>query len=88
MTKSLDDLNNILFKQLERISCDSLTPKEVETEVKRSRSITDIATQVTTIAGQQLKAVELVAKFGDRHQKNMPFLLENSQAPDSKDEKS
>ena len=37
---TLTDLNNHLFEQLERLNDDSLTPEELETELRRAEGMT------------------------------------------------
>lgn len=74
MKNKLSDLNDHLFMQLERLNDESLTPEQIESETVRAKAMVDVSSQITTISAQQLKAVELVAKFGDRHTQSLPML--------------
>ena len=42
MKNTLTDLNNYLFEQLERINDDSLTPEQLEQELKKTDSIVKV----------------------------------------------
>lgn len=64
MKNRLSDLNNHLFAQIERLSDESLTPEQIENEVKRTNAIVDIADQIIGNAGLQFKAAQLVAEHG------------------------
>lgn len=57
MTKNtLNDLNDILFKQLERLSDESMSEDELQKEIQRSGAVTDTAEKVITNASLILKA--------------------------------
>lgn len=71
MKNKLEDLNNHLFMQLERLNDETFTDEQLEREAKRAKAVVDVANQITTITGQQLKAVDLMAKHGDRHAQNL-----------------
>ena len=43
MKNTLNDLNNYLFEQIERISDDSLTDDELNKEIKRSDAVQRVA---------------------------------------------
>lgn len=46
MHNTLSDLNNYLFEQLERINDDSLTPEQLEVELKKTDSIVKVSDQI------------------------------------------
>lgn len=46
MKNTLSDLNNYLFEQLERINDDSLTPEQLEVELKKTDSIVKVSDQI------------------------------------------
>ncbi|MDE9456173.1 hypothetical protein KKJ06_22230 [Xenorhabdus bovienii] len=46
MKNKLEDLNNHLFAQLERLSDESISGEQLETEIRRAKSVSDISTQV------------------------------------------
>lgn len=64
MKNRLADLNDHLFAQLERLSDDNLSLEQIETEVKRTGSIVDVADQIVANADLQLKAARLFAEHG------------------------
>ena len=78
MENKLTDLNNHLFMQLERLNDEDLTPEQIEQETARAKAMVDVSSQITTISAQQLKAVELVAKHGDRHGASLPMIAHNA----------
>lgn len=53
---TLNDLNDILFKSLEKLSDDSLSPEALEQELKRSDAISKIAKNITDTTDLTLKA--------------------------------
>lgn len=78
MKNKLSDLNNHLFMQLERLNDEGLTPEQIETETIRAKAMVEVSSQITTISGQQLKAVQLVAKHGDRHVTSLPMISQKA----------
>lgn len=75
MTKNkLSDLNDHLFAQIERLSDESLTPEQIKAEVERTDAIVNVADRIVENAGMTLRAVEIVAKHGDRFQKQLPMI--------------
>jgi len=79
MKNKMPDLNNHLFAQLERVSEEGLDEEKIEIEIARSEAIVKISDQIVKGASLQLKAVQLVAKHGDRHIANLPMLEGKSQ---------
>lgn len=71
MKNTLGDLNNYLFEALERITDDSLTPEELDTEMKRAESITGIAEVIVHNGELALKAL----KHADEWDKQVPAML-------------
>lgn len=71
MRNTLGDLNNYLFEALERITDDSLTPEELETELKRSEVVTNVAEAIVKNAELCFKAV----KHADEWDKPVPKML-------------
>jgi hypothetical protein len=78
MKNKLADLNNHLFAQLERISDEDLTLEQIEQEVTRSEAIVKVSDQIVGVASLQLKAVDLVAKHGDRFRNSLPMIEDRS----------
>lgn len=64
MKNKLGDLNDHLFAQMERLSDESLSPEEVEREIKRAGAIVGVADQIVGTADLQLKAAKLFAEHG------------------------
>jgi len=64
MKNSLGDLNNHLFAQLERLGDEELKGEDLQEEIGRAKSISDIATQVIANGTLVLKA-SLAINDGD-----------------------
>lgn len=60
----LDDLNNILFEQLERLNDEDLTDEELEKEIKRSHLITKTAKVIINNATLALNAKKYLDTYG------------------------
>lgn len=71
---TLQDLNNHLFAQLERLDNEELQGGNLAEEIERSEAITKVAQQIVNNAGLQLKAIQ-VAKDIDGGIKSMPRML-------------
>ena len=74
MKNRLSDLNNHLFAQIERLGDEDLTPEKIETEVRRSQAIVDVAEQIIATSGMQLRGAALIAQHGDRFKRQLPML--------------
>ena len=74
MKNKMQDLENHLFMQLERLGDEGLNKRTLDTEVKRAEALVKISDQLTTISGQKLKAVDLVGKYGKHLTKDLPML--------------
>lgn len=59
--KNLNDLNNLLFKQLERLDNDYLTGEDLKTEMEKARTVTQVANMIIQNGNLVLQA----AKFKD-----------------------
>lgn len=53
---TLDDLNNHLFEQLERLNDEELTGESLEQEIMRAQAMTQLSTQIIGNAALALKA--------------------------------
>lgn len=60
----LTDLNNYLFEQLERLNDDELTEEGFEKELKRSKAVTDIASNIIHNAKTVLEAQKFYEDLG------------------------
>ena len=66
MKNKLQDLNDHLFAQLERICDDDLTPQQIDTEAKRSKAVVEISDQIVGAARLRVDAAKLFASHGER----------------------
>lgn len=66
MNNNLRDLNNILFEQLERLNDDEALKDDenFEREMKRSKAITSIASQIVQNGNLSLRACQYAAEYG------------------------
>ncbi|MGD9862562.1 MAG: hypothetical protein AB7S99_05050 [Pseudodonghicola sp.] len=64
MTRTISDLNDHLFAQLERMSADKMSAEEIEREAKRADAIVSLADKIAANASLQLKAAQLFANHG------------------------
>jgi hypothetical protein len=64
MKNKISDLNNILFEQLERLNDEELKGENLTNEINRTKSITEVAKQVTDNYKVQLDAVRMLADGG------------------------
>lgn len=58
----LSDLNNHLFSQLERLSDEELSNDDLEKEIKRQKSISEIASNLIEINRISMDAMKLISK--------------------------
>ena len=72
MKNKLDDLNDHLFAQLERLADESMTAEEINNEVKRADAMVSVADQITGNAELRLKAAKLYAEHGDKILPHLP----------------
>lgn len=76
MTRNtLNDLNNHLFAQLERLSDESIKGDNLKEEFERSKAVTDIAKNIINNASLALQAEKFVDSRLDADRK-MPVMLE------------
>lgn len=69
MKSNLVDLNEYLFEQLDRLSNDDLAGEELETEIKRSKAVSQVAHNIINNASVMLSAQKHKDEyygFGDR----------------------
>ena len=64
MNNKLTDLNNYLFEQLERLNDDELSEEEFEKELKRSKAVTDISSNIIHNAKTVLEAQKFYEDIG------------------------
>lgn len=72
MPKSLADLQDALFAQLERVTAPDLSKDDLEAEIRRSEAVRDLADQINGSANTQLKAAKLFADHGNAVLPHLP----------------
>lgn len=77
MKNKLEDLNNHLFEQLERLNDEDLTGEALEEELKRSRAVASISSQIIENGRLVLDALKHQSEFALSN-KEMPKLLGGS----------
>jgi hypothetical protein len=75
MKNTLSDLNNHLFAQLERLGDEGLKPEQLESEIERSKAITDVSKSIVSNAALQLDAIKLKAEYQGLKQDEIPSNL-------------
>lgn len=76
MKNTLGDLNNHLFAQLERLGDEDLAGEELQEEINRSKSISDVATKIIANGNLVLQAEKFKAETLGRSNANSPKMLE------------
>ncbi|MBN8977228.1 MAG: hypothetical protein J0I08_12180 [Rhizobiales bacterium] len=72
MTKNrLQNLNDHLFAQIERLCDEDLTPDEIERESRRSIALASVAELTVRIATTQLQAIRMICDHDGRNPANM-----------------
>lgn len=83
MSNSLAELNNHLFAALDRLDVENMTPEQIETEVKRSTAIVQVADRITANADLQLRAAKLFAEHRDAILPMLPMIGNNARLGES-----
>lgn len=60
----MTDLNNNLFLCIERLNDEDLTGDKLEAEIKRSKAVAEVATQVIRNAELSLNVIKMADKMG------------------------
>lgn len=78
MKNKIQDLNDHLFAQLERLNDEDLTPEDLEKEIQRSKAVTAVSNQIINNAKLALDATRLQVEFGTptRGKVTLPEMLE------------
>ena len=77
MQNTLQDLNNHLFADLERLSDEETKGEELKEEITRAKAITDIATKIIDNADTVLQAKKFQADVLGRSNIVIPKMLED-----------
>ena len=64
MNNKLQDLNDRLFEQMDRLSDKNLNNEQLEEEIKRTDAIVDVSEQIINNVELSLKATKLVTEHG------------------------
>ncbi len=75
MRNTLGDLNNHLFAQLERLTDEDLTNEQLEKEIRRSKGVTSLASQIISGGHLVLRAKQAAEESLDADAK-LPRMLE------------
>lgn len=70
MRNTLEDLNNYLFEQIERLQDEELTEKDLEKEIKKNKAIVQASNQIVNVARLRLDGLKFVNEGGE----NQKFL--------------
>ena len=71
---NLQNVNNLLFAQLERLSGEKFSIEEMEREAQRTESMVKISDKIIKAASTQLSAVKIVAEHGDKFAGHLPMI--------------
>ena len=74
MTDNLNDLNNHLYAQLNRLSGENLTLEEIDKETKRAKAIVSVSDQIVENAKIRLDAAKLYVAHGDKMLPHLPMI--------------
>lgn len=74
MKKNLNELNNYLFEELERLNDDEELKTNMDMEIKRAKAITDVSTTIINNARVILEAKKYADEFGIKNE-NQIFIL-------------
>lgn len=73
-SNNLSDLNAVLFNQIRNIEKEELTDEELEREIKKSESITKVASVILANAKLALNAQQLFDEYGTGRTVDIPLL--------------
>lgn len=60
----LDDLNNHLFEQLERLNDKDISEEQLDKEIKRAKALSDISMTIIETGKLSLQATKLKIEYG------------------------
>lgn len=75
MKNTMEDLNNHLFEQLERLNDEDLAGEKLEEEINRSKAVTSVATTIIQNGSLVLEAQRLKGTFMNANTK-LPKMLD------------
>ncbi len=86
MQNNLSDLNNHLFAQLELLNNGELSNEELEKEIKKTKAMTSISSQILKVASIQISAIKTAKQCGLMNQ-DMPSLIATKDSKNAELEK-
>ena len=78
MKNTLEDLNNHLFAQLERLSDEDIKGEALQEEIERAKAVNQVSLQIITNGRLVLEAVKVKADYLSGGNKEMPEMLRDS----------
>lgn len=78
MKNTLNDLNNYLFEQLERLNDDEATPEQLDRELQKTDSIVKISEQIIQNGELAFKTLKHLDEYGynaDKSPGSIPAML-------------
>ncbi len=76
MKNTLEDLNNHLFEQLERLNDEDLNDEQLDRELRRSEGVTKIAEQIIKNGELAYKAMKHMDEYRYDEKRQAPAMLE------------
>lgn len=77
MKNTINDLNNILFEQIERLNDDKLHGEELKEQLRKANEINGIAKTLVESANISIKYMQHCANYGITKEEKAPALLTN-----------
>ena len=74
MKNTLSDLNNYLFESIERLNDESLSPEELDKEIKRSDAVQKVAKTIIDNGALALQAKKHFDEYGIDNNVEIPLL--------------
>ena len=74
MKNTLNDLNNYLFEQLERLQDDDLSDEQMEKEIRRSKAVQSVAKTIIENGALALEAKKHMDEYGNGGDVELPML--------------
>lgn len=76
MKNTLEDLNNHLFEQLERLNDEDLDPEALDRELRRAEGMSKVAEQIIRNGELAYKTMVHMDEYGYNTTKKVPDMLE------------
>lgn len=81
MKNTINDLNDILFETLGRMTDDSLSPEELDKEIKRSEAVQKVAKTIIENGALALSAKKHLDEYGEGKEISIGLLGVNNEVP-------